>query len=65
MVALTIPLFSLDKVLSRFYLHSTHIVVPIGVIAGAHMYMQLQNRKAKEIVEQEKVVHQDNGACGG
>lgn len=61
MVSLSVPLYALDKILSKFYLHSTHIAVPIGIIACAHMYMQLQNRKTKEIVEQEKIVQQDSG----
>lgn len=49
-IALSIPLLLLDKVLCGFYLHSNHLVAPILELAGAHMYMQLQNKKQIEIL---------------
>lgn len=45
MVILCIPFLLLDIVLRDFYLHSYNIITPIGQLAGAHLYMQLQNKK--------------------
>lgn len=49
-VILYTPLFLLDKVLS-FYLYSSLLITPIGQLAGAHLYMQLQNKKDKQTME--------------
>lgn len=51
MVALRIPLLLLDRALSSFYLQAAYCIVPIGAVAWAHMYMQLQNKKEKEVLE--------------
>lgn len=48
---LCIPLFLLDKVMSDFCLHSSLFITPIGQLAGAHMYMQLQYKKDKNMIE--------------
>lgn len=63
-ILLNFPLLIVDMVLRDFYLHSSYLIMPVLQLSGAHMYMQLQNRKVKDMVEQDIAVHQDDGFCG-
>lgn len=66
LMALSIPLVILDMTTRSFHhLHSAYFIMPVLQLSGAHMYMQLQNRKAKGSVEQEKIIQQDSGTCEG
>lgn len=62
-ILLNFPLLIIDMALRDFYLHSSYLIMPVLQLSGAHMYMQLQNRKAKDRVEQDITVYQDDGVC--
>lgn len=65
LVALSFPLLTLDMTVRSIHLRSVYFLVPVLQLSGAHLYMQVQNRKAKGSVEQEKIAQKDSGTCEG